>query len=325
MQTLNAPKLNIEKRLLDLLAIPVEQFTLAVIEEAVQYLRSTLDESIGNATAKLGVNAIDLAGTGGSGIQKFNTSTTVSFVLAAHGVKVVKFGNRSITGNSGSIDFLTAIGFETDMNIEHLAGALNQMDLVFLNAATCYPQIGLIREQRKQLGRPSIFNFIGPLLNPTSPEFRLMGVSDNRVREILNQFLVEEKTINRAITMTSPDGLDELAPLGPNDVSMIDSAQLSTIEMNDARKCFSSLSQSVSKVPDRSVTSSAKQNAKLFDEIITGSDTTSDAFASVVVNAGAAFLAAKAVTSLEDGCMLAQKLIANRSVQKKYEQLRSAQ
>lgn len=325
MQTLNAPKLNIEKRLLDLLAIPVEQITLAVIEEAVQYLRSTLDEYIGNATAKLGVNAIDLAGTGGSGIQKFNTSTTASFVLAAHGVKVVKFGNRSITGNSGSIDFLTAIGFETDMNIEHLAKALNQMDLVFLNAATCYPQVGLIREQRKQLGRPSIFNFIGPLLNPTSPEFRLMGVSDNRVREILNQFLIEEKTINRAITMTSPDGLDELDPLGPNDVSMIDSAHLSTIEMNDARKCFSSLFQSVSKVPDRSVTSSAKQNAKLFDEIITGNDTTSDAFASVVVNAGAAFLAAKAVTSPEEGCMLAQKLIANRSVQKKYEQLRRAQ
>jgi len=324
MQTLRARKLNIEKRLLDLLAIPVEQITLAVIEEAVQYLRSTIDESIGNATDKLGVNAIDLAGTGGSGIPKFNTSTSAAFVLAAYGVKVVKFGNRSITGNSGSIDFLAAIGFETDMNIEHVAGALSQMDLVFLNAATCYPQIGQIREQRKQLGRPSVFNFIGPLLNPTSPEFRLMGVSDNRVREILNQFLAEEKTINRAITMTSPDGLDELDPLGPNKVSMIDSAQASTIETNGARKCFSSLSQRVSNVPGRSVTSSAKQNAKRFDEIITGSDTTSDAFASVVVNAGAAFLAAKAVTSLEEGCMLSQKLIANRSVQKKYEQLRRA-
>ena len=325
MQTLRAPKLNIEKRLLDLLAIPVEQITLAVIEEAVQYLRSTLDESIGKATAKLGVNAIDLAGTGGSGIPKFNTSTSIAFVLAAYGVKVVKFGNRSITGNSGSLDFLANIGFETDISIEHAAGSLSQMDLVFLNAATCYPQIGLIREQRKELGRPSIFNFIGPLLNPVSPEFRLMGVSDNRVREILNQFLVDGKTMNRAITMTSASGLDELTPADQNHVSMIDSAQISSIDTKDALKRFSTLSQSVSKLPGRTVISSAKQNAKLFDEIITGSDTTSDAFASVVVNAGAAFLAVKAVASLEEGCMLSQKLIANRSVQKKYEQLRRAQ
>jgi len=324
MQTLTAPISNIEKRLLNLLAIPVEQISLTILKDAAQYMRATLSDSVINATAQLGIGAIDLAGTGGSGMTKFNTSTTVAFVLAAYGVKVVKFGNRSITGNSGSVDFLAAIGFEPDSNLDNLAKKLRDTDLIFLNAAICYPHIGLISEHRKQLGRPSIFNFIGPVLNPASPEFRLLGVSNNRIRGLLNQFLSEQKTIQRAITMTSEDGLDELEVRGQNNVSIIDSSKISEVGTRNLSNQFAHLSQSVLTPTYKEQTATVKQNARSFIDIITGSDTTSEAYAGVVVNAGAAFLAAKAVSSLDAGCILAQKLIANRSVQKKYEQIRGA-
>lgn len=322
MQTLTAPKSNIEKRLFNLLEIPVDQLTLPILKDAVQYMRSTLSDSVINATAELGIGAIDLAGTGGSGMPKFNTSTTVAFVLAAYGVKVVKFGNRSITGNSGSVDFLAAIGFEQDSNLDNLAKKLRDTDLIFLNAATFYPQIGLITEQRKQLGRPSIFNFIGPVLNPVSPEFRLLGVSNNRIRAQLNQFLTEEETIQRAITMTSASGLDEFDARGQNHVSIVDSSKITEMETSNLSNQFANLLAGVLTVAHKEQSTTVIKNARSFTDIITGSDTTSDAYAGVVVNAGAAFLAAKAVSSIDAGCILAQKLIANRSVQKKYEQVR---
>ncbi len=324
MQTLTAPKSNIEKQLFNLLEIPVDQLTLPILKDAVQYMRSKLSDSVINATAKLGIGAIDLAGTGGSGMPKFNTSTTVAFVLAAYGVKVVKFGNRSITGNSGSVDFLAAIGFEPDSNLDNLAKKLRDTDLIFLNAATCYPQIGLITEQRKQLGRPSIFNFIGPVLNPASPEFRLLGVSNNRIRALLNQFLAEEKTVQRAITMTSANGLDEFDARGQNHVSIVDSSKITEIETSNLSNQFAHVSPGSLTTTHEERSTTVKQNARSFNDIISGSDTTSDAYACVVVNAGAAFLAAKTVNSLDAGCRLAQQLIADRSVQKKYEQIRGA-
>jgi anthranilate phosphoribosyltransferase len=321
MQTLRAPKYQVEKRLLEYLAIPVEQITLALIEDAVDYLRSTLDDSVKDATAELGHNAIDPAGTGGSGLQKFNTSTTVAFLLAAHGVRVVKFGNRSITGKNGSVDFLAAIGLPANSSFERLAENLSKTDLLFINAADCYPQVGLIREQRTQLGRPSIFNYIGPLLNPVAPAFRLLGVSDNVIRQHVNQFLTRDRTILKAITVTHESGLDEFVPRGKNYGNLIDSSSLLELETDYFAKRFPGVPKHRLKKTGQS---SVHQNIETFREIITGNDTRSEAYTGLIVNAAAAFLAAGASKSLEEGCELARAIVSKGSLQKKYEQIRSA-
>src|SRR5262249_50858772 len=140
-------------------------------------LREGADGSIVEAVRGLGVGAIDCCGTGGSGSGKFNTSTAVAFVLAAAGLKVIKFGNRSASGSSGSVDFLMKCGFPTSIKSDAVETIFERTNVLFLNARDVYPAVGSLAEIRKKIGKPSILNYIGPLLNPARPSFRILGVS----------------------------------------------------------------------------------------------------------------------------------------------------
>jgi len=122
---------------------------------------------------------LDCCGTGGGGLNLLNISTGVVFILAAMGIPVVKHGNRGLTKKSGSADVLEALGIRIDLPPEKLASCLEEVGAAFLFAPayhTSFSAVGAVRRQLGAEGQRTVFNLLGPLLNPARPDARLVGV-----------------------------------------------------------------------------------------------------------------------------------------------------
>jgi len=135
---------------------------------------------------------IDVCGTGGDGIDLFNVSTTIMFVLAAGGAVVVKHGNRSVTSRCGSADVLEALGAPFDLPPAHLRECVERLGLCFIFARQYHPAYRIIAEVRKRLARENIrtvFSLLGPLLNPTRPARQLIGVFSSRLTSVFADVL----------------------------------------------------------------------------------------------------------------------------------------
>jgi anthranilate phosphoribosyltransferase len=146
-----------------------------VTEFAAQFRRLARDPGVSSWAGA----AIDVCGTGGDHAGSFNVSTAVTFVLAAAGVKVFKHGNRSITSKCGSADLLAAIGVPTEAPLERIHRSLAELNFCFFFAPAFHPafkEIGPVRRSLAAKGRRSVFNILGPLINPGRPAYQLLGV-----------------------------------------------------------------------------------------------------------------------------------------------------
>ncbi len=122
-------------------------------------------------------NAIDTCGTGGDGISTFNVSTAAAIVAAAAGAKVAKHGNRSYTRKSGSAEVLRELGVNVDAPPDVVARCIRQIGIGFLHAARLHPAMARVAEIRRRIGKPTIFNMLGPLANPAGVRRQIIGVS----------------------------------------------------------------------------------------------------------------------------------------------------
>jgi len=167
-----------------------------------------------------GEGCIDVCGTGGDKAGLFNVSTAVFFVVAACGVRVVKHGNRGITSQSGGADVLEALGVRIDLSPDRAAEALERIGCCFLFAPLYHPTFRAVAPVRKFLagmGRTSIFNMLGPLLNPARPSFQLAGVFDSSLLGVYaDVFRLLGRRAAWAVHGEGPDGLrfDEISPCG---------------------------------------------------------------------------------------------------------------
>ena len=138
----------------------------------------------------IAAEAIDIVGTGGSGSKGFNISSTTAFILAAEGVKVLKHGNRAITSQSGSADFLGQHGIRMDTDPALLRAAVDELNFCFFFAPAFHPafkEIMPIRMELAKEGQRTIFNILGPLINPAKPAHQLLGVfAPNWVKPLAN-------------------------------------------------------------------------------------------------------------------------------------------
>ena len=169
--------------------------------------------------------AIDVCGTGGDGSGTFNISTAVSFIVAAAGVPVFKHGNRSITSKCGSADLLEALGIRLDAPHEQLRESLRELNFCFFFAPAFHPafkEIMSVRRALAEAGQRSIFNLLGPLINPGRPAFQLLGVySEQWVRPMADALGALGLTAG-AVVHGHPEperGLDELSCAGENIVA----------------------------------------------------------------------------------------------------------
>jgi anthranilate phosphoribosyltransferase len=167
---------------------------------------------------------LDVCGTGGDGLSTFNISTTVALVCAAAGVTVAKHGNRAITSKSGSADVLEALGIPTNLSPADAGTALSEHGFAFLFAPMYHPAFKNIMPARKlcaEAGQRTLFNFLGPLLNPARPTAQLIGVPSAELTEPMAKVL-QNLGIRRGMVVSGSAGekrMDELSTLGENAIA----------------------------------------------------------------------------------------------------------
>jgi anthranilate phosphoribosyltransferase len=160
--------------------------------------------------------ALDIVGTGGDRFGTVNVSTTAAIVAAASGVPVIKHGNRAASSASGSSDVLAALGLDLTLPPERVAEVFKQVGITFAFASAFHPGYGHAAATRKELGIPTVFNFLGPLINPARPEASAVGVAQlDRVPLIVGVFQTRGAT---ALVFRGDDGLDELSTTGHSHV-----------------------------------------------------------------------------------------------------------
>jgi anthranilate phosphoribosyltransferase len=167
---------------------------------------------------------LDVCGSGGDHLGTFNVSTTVSILCAAAGVTVAKHGNRAVTSKSGSADVLEALGIRVDLPPEEAARSLRDRNFAFFFAPRYHPTFQHLSAARKlcaERGQRTIFNFLGPLLNPARPSAQLMGVLQAGLCEPMARVL-QSLGVRRGMVVSGivdGKGLDELSTLGTNTVA----------------------------------------------------------------------------------------------------------
>lgn len=192
------------------------------VEEIVGFVEQLIDRAIDPLidAKKLPGPMMDVCGTGGDGLDLFNVSTTIMFVLAAGGVAVVKHGNRAVTSRCGSADVLEALGVQIALPPARVKECAERLGLCFIFARQYHPAYRAIAEMRQRLAREnirSIFNLLGPLLNPARPSRQLIGVFSPRLTgvfaDVLRRLGRERAWVVHGVT-DSGEGMDDISTSG---------------------------------------------------------------------------------------------------------------
>jgi anthranilate phosphoribosyltransferase len=252
---------------------------------------------------------IDVCGTGGDQLNLFNVSTTTVFVLAAGGLAVVKHGNRGITSKSGGADVLEALGISIDLDPDDTARSVEETGAGFLFAPLYHPAFKAVAPVRQILAKEgcrTIFNLIGPLLNPVRPEYQLIGVYK---QELTRPFAEILSRLGRrrawAVYGTAPGGksVDEFSTVGKSYVSETEDGSIEHGVLDPAGFDFSAATLDDLKGGD------AVENARILEGILSGKieGAMSDM---VALNAGAGFVVGGVAKNVREGIALSRKLIA---------------
>ena len=163
---------------------------------------------------------IDMCGTGGDKLQTFNVSTTASFVVAAAGGIVAKHGNRSSSGISGSADIFEYFGYDLDAEPARIADILERHNICFMFAQKFHPAMRHVSAARKQIGKRTAFNLLGPLSNPAGVKNQLVGVFSIEYLDRL-PIILKRKGVENIMTVRSDDGMDEFSTSATNRVCIL--------------------------------------------------------------------------------------------------------
>lgn len=181
----------------------------------------------------LATPVLDTCGTGGDVKGTFNISTAAALIIAAAGVRVVKHGNRSASGKSGSADVLEKLGLRLELTVAQLQTCLEKTGICFAFARSHHPAMKHVAPARTALGIPTIFNLLGPLTNPGRARHQLLGVFRPELTAKLAAVL-HELGSTRAWVVHALDGLDELSTLGPTQISELCDNQVHTWQLDPA-------------------------------------------------------------------------------------------
>jgi anthranilate phosphoribosyltransferase len=244
---------------------------------------------------------LDTAGTGG-GRHTFNVSTTAALVAAAQGCAVAKHGNRSATRASGSADVLEALGARIDLTPDAVAQSIDRVGFGFMFAPAHHAATRYVIPARAELAVRTIFNFLGPLTNPAGARRQVVGVSDPRYVEALAGALAR-LGCDRALVVSSADGLDEMSTSAPTHVVEVNGEELRRYDVSPADVGLAEA--------DPATISGAgpAENAAVTRAVFAG-ESGPDADL-VLLNAGAAIYAAGRADDLRGGVEAARETIAS--------------
>ena len=168
---------------------------------------------------------VDTCGTGGDGADTFNISTAVAFTAASCGVKVAKHGNRSASGKVGSADVLEGLGLNLQATLKTVVDAITGTGVTFLFAPAWHPALVNLAPLRKSLGVRTVFNLLGPLVNPLRPQAQVLGVAKPDLLDPMAGALLR-LGVDRSIVVHGAGGLDEASLAGDNDLRLIEGGEI---------------------------------------------------------------------------------------------------
>ncbi len=246
-------------------------------------------------------NSLDIVGTGGDLSNSFNISTTSSFVIAAAGVTVAKHGNRSASSKSGAADCLEALGVKIQSTPESAAKMLKKLGMTFLFAPNYHSAMRFVGPVRKQIGVRTVFNILGPLINPASPKYMIMGVFSKDIMETVAKVLINVG-VEHGMVVYGNDKIDE--------ISISDSTSVVEINNCEIIKYEICPEQFGLKRADKSevVGGEPEDNAKITLSVLSGEDKSARRDI-VLLNAGCALYVTGKAKSITDGVKLAGELI----------------
>ncbi|MDD9897298.1 MAG: anthranilate phosphoribosyltransferase [Gammaproteobacteria bacterium] len=256
---------------------------------------------------------VDTCGTGGSGSNKFNVSTSSAFVAAAAGAKVAKHGNRGATSKSGSADVLEAAGVNLNLPADKVAAAIEQVDVGFMFAPAHHSAMKHIITARKEIGVRTVFNLLGPLTNPAGAPNQIMGVFDAEWIPVLLEVL-RDLGSSHVLIVAAQDGLDEISIAAATTVGELKDGEITTYAVSPGDFGMQRYENCDSLKIDSADESLALMRQALSYENQAAGDI-------VALNAGAAIYAANLEDSLAAGVSRAQDVLASGAALTKLDEL----
>ena len=281
---------------------------------------SSADTAISHTTP-----VVDTCGTGGDGASTFNISTAVAFVVAAAGVKVAKHGNRSASSKAGSADVLEALGLNLNAELPKVTAAVEEVGITFLYAPGWHPALKAVAPLRKTLKIRTIFNLLGPLVNPLNPTGQVIGVSKPDLVKTFGEVLAQLE-VRRAIVIHGREGLDEGGLADVNDLAIVSEGQVNTVELDPTQL-------KVNSAPTEALRGgNVNENADILKAVLQGKGTPAQQDA-VALNAALALWVGEAQgdhylgsplrdrVAFDEGITQAQEVLQSGAAWKKLEEL----
>lgn len=283
----------------------------------------TIDEISGCASAmrdhalkvEHDMDVLEIVGTGGDGAHSFNISTTSALVSAAGGVKVAKHGNRAASSKSGTADCLEALGVNLDQSPEDCVRLLKDVGMCFFFAQKYHTSMKYVGPIRKELGIRTVFNILGPLTNPASPNMQLLGVYDESLVEPLARVLTS-LGVKRGMVVYGRDKLDEISVSSETFVCEFKDGEYKSYVIKPEDFGISRCKK------EDIVGGTPEENAEITRRILNGEKGAKrDA---VLMNSGAALYIAGKADSMADGVSLAAEIIDSGAAAKKLDEFIAA-
>ena len=258
-------------------------------------------------------NILDTCGTGGDKKGTFNISTITALVASGAGITVAKHGNRSVSSKCGSADILEALGVNINMSKSKIKKCLKEIGIVFLFAPNLHPAMKNVMPARKQIAGKTMFNILGPLINPARATNQLIGVYSKEWTSPLAQVLYNLGS-KHVLVVHGADGLDEVTTTDKTFVSEVNNGTLRDYEISPEE-----FGLARAKAEDLAG-GSIQENVKILQDILDGKKgKTRDI---VLLNSGCAIYAADRAKTIAEGIKLAEKSIDSKEALRKLELLK---
>lgn len=266
-------------------------------DELFGFVQALYEEAV---TIDAGLELIDTCGTGGDGLNTFNISTATALVVASCGVPVAKHGNSAVTGKVGSADVLEALGVNIRMKPDEAHRLLDRTGISFFFAPFYHPVMKEVGPLRRAMGVATIFNFLGPLLNPCKPVYQVVGIYDRALQETVARTLLNLGR-KRAMVVHGENGMDEINPVGYTHIFEIHREQINTYQLEASSLGISPFQLVAIQGGDLEL------NARIVREVLEGKS--GPQREAVVLNSAAALMTAGKAEDIKDGMQLAAEAI----------------
>ena len=282
------------------------------VEELIGFAKSLRDHA-----TPLSINRndiVDTCGTGGDGADTFNISTVSSIVLAAAGLGVCKHGNRSVSSRCGSADVLEELGVPIDYEPQQVSAMVDAVGFGFLFAPKFHPAMAHVAPVRKNLGVRTLFNILGPIVNPAQTRRQIIGVYDKKLLKTLPRVL-QELGSEEVMVVCGSDGLDEITTTGPSFIAHLKDGSIREYQVSPEDFGMKRSKLEDLKGGDR------ERNAEIVVNILKGEERGPKRDI-VLLNSAAALLVTGNVLSIEEGIIQIAKILDSGKAYEKLQQIK---